>query len=413
MSSLSNSSPDPEKKAPYDTNTSHGDPENVIGEVREIDDHEVFKEGANVNFRTVGWSRATVIFLKIIFATGVLSTPVAMSSLGAIGGALSVLGWGMLNTYTAMVQGDFRNNHRHCHSIADMAKEVGGWITKEIAGGLFIIAYVLCSGSGIVAVTTRNRPAAAPATGEYDLGFYAVAYPSFAAGMVATCTVFVSSAGTSAFLPVISEMKNPRDFRKALFLCMSLITAAYLAFSLVVYRWCGQWVASPSLGSAGQTVKMVAYGVGLVGLIVSACLYLHVAAKYCFVRVLRRTRHLQENTITHWVTWLGLTFGLGALAFALAMAIPIFQYLIALTGSICFAPLALSLPGWLWIYDHKSWYKGSALQQAAFCFHAFLIPLGLFILVGGTYGVVEEIIQAYADGTIGSAFSCADNSGST
>lgn len=150
-----------------------------------------------------------------------------------------------------------------------------------------------------------------------------------------------------------------------------------------------------------KTVKMVAYGVGLVGLIVSACLYLHVAAKYCFVRVLRRTRHLQENTITHWVTWLGLTFGLGALAFALAMAIPIFQYLIALTGSICFAPLALSLPGWLWIYDHKSWYKGSALQQAAFCFHAFLIPLGLFILVGGTYGVVEEIIQAYADGTIG------------
>lgn len=32
-------------------------------------------------------------------------------------------------------KGDFRNNHRHCHSIADMAKEVGGWITKEIAGG--------------------------------------------------------------------------------------------------------------------------------------------------------------------------------------------------------------------------------------------------------------------------------------
>ncbi|KAI7194823.1 amino acid transporter [Hortaea werneckii] len=365
-----------------------------------------------------------------------------MSSLGAIGGALSVLGWGMLNTYTAMVQGDFRNNHRHCHSIADMAQEVGGWVTKEIAGGLFIIAYVLCSGSGIVgvsiglnalsthaactvwwaflatmvvsgtasvrkfhqigwltwagfisifaavlivviAVTTRDRPAAAPATGEYDLGFYAVAHPSFAAGMVATCTIFVSSAGTSAFLPVISEMKNPRDFRKALFLCMSL------------------------------TVKMVAYGVGLVGLIVSACLYLHVAAKYCFVRVLRRTRHLQENTITHWVTWLGLTFGLGALSFVLAMAIPIFQYLIALTGSICFAPLAVSLLGWLWIYDHKFWYQGTALQQAVFWFHAFLIPLGLFILVGGTYGVVEEIIQAYADGTIGSAFSCADNTGST
>lgn len=29
--------------------------------------------------------------------------------------------------------------------------------------------------------------------------------------------------------------------------------------------------------SAGQTIKMVSYGVGLIGLIVSACLYLHVS----------------------------------------------------------------------------------------------------------------------------------------
>ena len=104
---------------------------------------------------------------------------------------------------------------------------------------------------------------------------------------------------------------------------MSIVTAAYLSLSLVMYRWAGEWVASPSLGSAGQTVKMVAYGVGLIGLVVSACLYLHVAAKYCFVRILRGSRHLQSNTLTHWATWLGLTFGLAFLAFVLAEAIPI------------------------------------------------------------------------------------------
>jgi hypothetical protein len=353
-----------------------------------------------------------------------------------------------------------RNKHPGCHSIADMAKEVGGWFTKELVGGLFIIAYVLCTGSGIlgvsiginalsthaactvwwsflatmvvaaaasvrkfhqigwltwagfisiftavfivvIAVTTRDRPAAAPQTGDYELGYYAIAYPGFASGMVASCTIFVSSAGTSAFLPVISEMKNPRDYRKALFVCMGFVTAAYLSFALVVYRWCGQWVASPSLGSAGQTIKMVAYGVGLIGLIVSACLYLHVAAKYCFVRILRNTRHLQENTAVHWGTWLGLTFGLASISFILAEAIPIFNYLIALTGSVCFAPLAISLPGWLWVYDHMHWRRGSAMQQVVFWLHAFLIPLGAFICVGGTYGVIKEIIAAYADGQIG------------
>ena len=175
---------------------------------------------------------------------------------------------------------------------------------------------------------------------------------------------------------------------------------------------------------------MVAYGVGLIGLIVSACLYLHVASKYVFVRILRNSRHLQANTMIHWVTWLSCTIGLGLLSFILAEAIPIFNYLIALTGSLCFAPIAIALPGWLWLHDHKTWYKGTMMQKLAYGFHVFLIPLGLFFLVGGTYGVIQEIVAAYADGqigmsrnrailgclltmNIGSAFSCADNSGST
>ncbi|KAM3069658.1 hypothetical protein ACMFMG_010378 [Clarireedia jacksonii] len=440
-----------------------------------LEDHEIFKKTHHgVDFRTVGWPRASVIFLKIIFATGVLSIPTAMYSLGAVGGSLSVIGWGLLNTYTAKIQGDFRNNHPGCHSIADMADVVGGVFTKELAGVLFLIAYILCAGSGIlgvsiglnalsthaactvwwsflatmvvcvaasvrkfhsiawltwvgfasvfiaifivvlsVAVTTLDRPAAAPQTGDYDLGYHVIAYPTFTAGMVASATIFVSSAGTSAFLPVISEMRQPRDFNKALYACMLFVNVAYLSMSLVVYRWCGQWVASPSLGSAGPVIEKVAYGVGLVGLIVSACLYLHVAAKYLFVRILRNSKHLQQNSIVHWATWLGCTFGLGLISFILAEAIPIFNYLIALTGSICFAPLAIALPAWLWLYDHTEARRGTIGMKAAYLGHASLILLATFLCVGGTYGVVESIIQAYADGQIGSAFSCADNSNST
>ena len=49
-------------------------------------------------------------------------------------------------------------------------------------------------------------------------------------------------------MPVIAEMKNPKDYNKALLTCMTILNASYLAFSLVVYRWCGAWVANPSLG---------------------------------------------------------------------------------------------------------------------------------------------------------------------
>jgi hypothetical protein len=64
---------------------------------------------------------------------------------------------------------------------------------------------------------------------------------------------------------------------------MGFVTAAYLSLALVVYKWCGKWVASPSLGSAGPTIKKIAYGIGLIGLLVSATLYLHVASKYLFM----------------------------------------------------------------------------------------------------------------------------------
>ena len=147
-----------------------------------------------------------------------------------------------------------------------MALVVGGPFLKELIGILFLLAYIICTGSAIiglsvglnalsdhaactvwwvflstvviiagasirkfdkigwltwagfvsiyvavfivvVGVTTRDRPSAAPQTGDFDLGYHAVAYPGFIVGITATCTIFVSSAATSAFLPVISEMK--------------------------------------------------------------------------------------------------------------------------------------------------------------------------------------------------------------
>ena len=145
--SIKHNSSDDEKGQPqYDNGVVDGG----YGDVEDpLEDHEVFKKTHDgVNFRTVGWPRASVIFLKstcvprfldlflltvcsVIFATGVLSIPTAMYSLGAVGGALSVIAWGALNTYEAVVQGNFRNAHPGCHSIADMAEVLGGVVLKE------------------------------------------------------------------------------------------------------------------------------------------------------------------------------------------------------------------------------------------------------------------------------------------
>lgn len=258
-----------------------------------------------------------------------------------------------------------------------------------------------------------DRPAAAPKTGDFELGYHVIGDPTFVTGITSVATIFCSGAGTSAFLPVISEMRRPRDYNKAVYLCMGIVTASYLTFSLVVYRYCGQWVASPSLGSAGETVKKVAYGIALIGLMVSACLYIHVAAKYIFVRVLRDSVHLQKNSAVHWSVWLACTFGISVVSFLLASGIPIFNYLLALAGSLTLAPLALALPGYLWVYDHQHYRQGNWWQAVVYWLNWLMIILAVFLTIGGTYGVLQNIIDAYAQGLIGGAFSCVDNSGSS
>ncbi|KAE8147877.1 transmembrane amino acid transporter protein-domain-containing protein [Aspergillus avenaceus] len=438
----------------------------------ENDSFEVFKKGdGQVDFRTVSWLRASAIFLKMLFATGILSIPSVMYDLGAFPGAVNLVGWCAINAYGAIILGNFRNAYPQCHSVADMAQLIGGPVLREIVGFIFIVTYVITAASGIIGVsaafnalslhafctvwwsfiataiiaacasvrkfahigwltwvgffsvliavfiivigvTTRDRPAVAPQTGDFDLGYRVIGQPTFAAGITAAATIFVSSAATSAFLPVISEMRKPKDYPKAVYLSMGFVTASYLAFSLVIYRWCGKWIASPALGSAGETIKRVSYGIALPGLIVSGSLYVHVAAKYLFVRLLRHSRHLQANTPTHWATWLGCTTILSSISFILACAIPIFTYVLALVGSICFAPLSISLPGWLWLYRHGHYWKKDAVRSTIYILHVLLVILGLFMTIGGTYGVIVQIMDAYNSGKIDKVFSCADNSGS-
>lgn len=72
-----------------------------------------------------------------------------MYVLGSFPGAINVLGWQGLNTYCAIVQGNFRNNHAGCHSIADMANVVGGVWLKEIVGIFFLVTFAIVGASGV------------------------------------------------------------------------------------------------------------------------------------------------------------------------------------------------------------------------------------------------------------------------
>lgn len=99
-------------------------------------------------------------------------------------------------------------------------------------------------------------------------------------------------------------MRKPSDYTKAMLSAQIGSTVFYVLVASVVWASVGCYIASPALGSAGPVIKKVCYIIAFPGLLAGAILYMHVSAKYLFVRLLRGTRHLNQETPLHWIGWL-------------------------------------------------------------------------------------------------------------
>lgn len=216
--------------------------------------------------------------------------------------------------------------------------------------------------------------------------------------------------------------------------CQSSVTAFYITIGVVVYYFCGSYVASPALGSAGVLMKKVCYGLALPGLLATTTIVIHVSptasfwshieqrtnadvklpAKYIFIRILRGSHHLTANTVTHWVTWLGCTSGITLIAYLIASGIPVFGGLVSLIGALLGTLMCFQPYGCMWLYDN--WSQGkqerSPKWMAMVAFSVFVIFSGTFLMIAGTYGSIVGIIDSYKVSGGSAAWTCADNSNS-
>ncbi|KAF4635386.1 hypothetical protein G7Y89_g2716 [Cudoniella acicularis] len=86
-----------------------------------------------------------------------------------------------------------------------------GWVTWLVFGSIVTAIITV-----VIAVTIPDRPASAPQTGGFELGFAALppTGTTFSGAFAGSLAIFSSSANTSGFVPVISEMRRPRDYFK-------------------------------------------------------------------------------------------------------------------------------------------------------------------------------------------------------
>jgi hypothetical protein len=267
-----------------------------------------------------------------------------------------------------------------------------------------------------ISVGVEDRPTDAPVSpGPWKSDFKIVGNPTFTEAAAALSSLVFAYAGTPAFFSIVSVMRDPRKYTRSLVICQSVVTLTYLIIGIVVYYYCGSYVASPALGSAGVTMKRVCYGLALPGLTVSMVLFTHLCAKYVFIRLLKGTRHLAANTATHWIVWISCTAGTAIISYVVASGIPVFGGLVSLMGALFGTLLSFQPMGCMWLYDN--WSREKAKRDGKWRFMVgwslFVIISGTFLMIAGMYGSIVGIIDSYRESGGSAAWSCADNSNSS
>jgi amino acid permease len=112
-----------------------------------------------------------------------------------------------------------------------------GWV-----GMVSILAAVITL---MASVGTQDRPADAPAEGDWNKEVNVVPKTNFVDAMNAVTTVVFAYCATPAFMSIVGEMKRPQDYNRSIVASQTFITMLYLVVGGVVYHYVGQYIASP------------------------------------------------------------------------------------------------------------------------------------------------------------------------
>lgn len=216
---------------------------------------------------------------------------------------------------------------------------------------------------------------------------------TFIAGMNAFMNISYTFIGQITIPSFIAEMKNPKDFPKALW---AVTIAEVIVFSLagsIVYAYTGtQYNTSPAFGSLGNvTFLKISFSFMIPTIIFLGVLYASVSARFIFFSIFQGTVHMGSHTVVGWVSWALILVGLWVLAFIIAEVIPFFSDLLSLMSSLFDSFFGFIFWGVAYLrmraadYGPGFWKNRGLRGILGAVFNVILIGIGLLFLSGGTY----------------------------
>lgn len=407
------------------------------------------KDGSeSINYHTLTWWQAGVVLIAETVSLGILSLPAVMATLGLVPGIVLILFMGVMATYSGLVMGEFRKQHPWVESFGDagevMGRSIGmGKVFQELFGwaqtlfqifvmGSHLLTWTICLNTltdsaactivwgvvGLAVFWVLNTPRTLRAAGYYSFASFASIFSAimvtmvdvglekpigstsievsrslgFTSAFLAVTNIGTAFSGHSCFFSVMSELKQPNDWPKALLLLQAADITLYLVVSIVVYVHVGPTVPSPALSAAGSlVVRKVIWGLAIPTVVLPGNIYGHVAGKYIFARVFSGTKHLVKRTKLGTLGWLGVTAGIWIIAWIIAQSIPVFNNLLGIVCALFASWFTYGIPGALWLWMHYGNWFTSPKKIVHFSLSAVLALMGLLLCVLGLWASGEAI----------------------
>lgn len=243
-----------------------------------------------------------------------------------------------------------------------------------------------------------------------------LATTTFVNGLNAFLNISYTFIGQITLPSFIAEMKEPRDFPKALWACTILEIIVFSIVGGAVYAYTGnQYMTSPAFGSLQPIYKKVAFSFMIPTIIFLGVLYASVSARFVFLRIFHNSRHKNENTVAGWASWAAILLVTWIFAFIIANSIPFFSSLLSLLSSLFDSFFGFIFWGVAYFRMRKADGSVSMLRDRTFrgwfegILNIIIILTGIFFLTAGTYATIQGIIDEYEAGIVGRPFSCASN----
>ena len=411
----------------------------LVGQAPAVNDPFGDESGEGVKYKTLSWWQCGILLIAETMSLGVLSLPEVIATMGFVPGIVLIAGIGLVATYTGFVIAQFKQAFPQVHSFADAGQIMFGRVGKEIIEIIQAMIFIFIMAAHVLTFTVMMNTLTGHATCTMIFGVVGavlsfilslprtmknmsyisifscisvaaavlvtmigvgIAKPglgttfavvpsrltSISRATVAVADIIIAYTGHMAFFGFITELKQPRDFPKALVLLQTVAVTVYIVVAVVIYQYAGAAVASPALSSASPLFKKIAFAIAAPTIVVAGVINAHVCVKNIYVRIWRGTDVMsQRSGIKGPGSWIALCAAVWIVALLIAAAIPVFSQLLGLVGALFCSWFSLGIPACLWLYMNRGAYGKNWKAIALTALNGSILLMSFAVCIVGTY----------------------------